>query len=359
MDKINNEIDDFLSNEPKQQKELNIEPKIEKRLWPLTQDEYEGLEKSILKEGLREPIIVWKDYNCIIDGHNRYYICRKHNIPYKVVYEEYDNLEDILIWVDKNQFNRRNLNDKQRDILLGRISREYKMPRGDAETARKRAIGQHGLSPIPQQDIADEMRVGLNTLKRAEKFLNAIEDIERTTDKETADKIITGELNIPKKDILKIGEMDPFKQEETIKLVKEGKKPFIKPKPEKKEKNQEDAFKDLYIKIRNLKTHIPLIENYILYDQVDDTKLLMISFKLYDGMLNKHELNYYKMFDEMLKLKGGLNYRGFFVLQFENTSFEDGKVYLVDQPLDEYGFKERSEVKSWISFKAKMLNKLK
>ena len=57
----------------------------------LTAEEYEELEASIIQDGCRDRIVTWKGY--IIDGHNRYEICNKHNITFEVL--EKDNLETV------------------------------------------------------------------------------------------------------------------------------------------------------------------------------------------------------------------------------------------------------------------------
>ena len=76
---------------------------------PLTPDERAGLEASILTEGCRDALIVWGDI--LIDGHNRYEICTKHNIPYKTQPIEFASRAEARIWIRKNQLARRNLTD--------------------------------------------------------------------------------------------------------------------------------------------------------------------------------------------------------------------------------------------------------
>ena len=56
---------------------------------PLTQDEYDQLEKNLLAEGCRDRLVVWGDI--LIDGHNRLEICTKHKITYDVVSLKFAN----------------------------------------------------------------------------------------------------------------------------------------------------------------------------------------------------------------------------------------------------------------------------
>jgi hypothetical protein len=92
--------------------EIKIDPEFKSLIPPLTDEEYDGLRDSLLNEGCRDALVVWNDI--LIDGHNRYEICTKHNIPYKTVQKDFENRDEVMLWMLKNQLSRRNLNDFQR-----------------------------------------------------------------------------------------------------------------------------------------------------------------------------------------------------------------------------------------------------
>ena len=54
---------------------LSIDPEFKTLIPKLTDSEYGHLEKSIRMEGCRQPIIHW--HGVIVDGHNRYEICKR------------------------------------------------------------------------------------------------------------------------------------------------------------------------------------------------------------------------------------------------------------------------------------------
>jgi hypothetical protein len=83
---------------------------------PLTDDEFKGLEASIVAEGCRDSLIVWGDV--LIDGHNRYKICSSHDIPFNTVQMNFVSRDEALLWVMRNQLSKRNLNDLQRIELV-------------------------------------------------------------------------------------------------------------------------------------------------------------------------------------------------------------------------------------------------
>jgi hypothetical protein len=99
---------------------IEINEKFKNR-FPLNDEEYERLETSLIDEGCRDPLVVWNDI--LIDGHNRYEICEKFGIDYDTVEMEFESEEEATYWIDKNQLSRRNLTDKQRDIIKGRLSK--------------------------------------------------------------------------------------------------------------------------------------------------------------------------------------------------------------------------------------------
>ena len=89
--------------------ELKIEPELKALIPPLTNDEYRLLEESIISEGCRDKLIVWDD--TIIDGHNRYEICKKNGIPFQVEDRDFESFDAVKVWMIDNQKGRRNLTD--------------------------------------------------------------------------------------------------------------------------------------------------------------------------------------------------------------------------------------------------------
>lgn len=82
---------------------------------PLTDEEYKGLEESILKDGCRDALVLWGD--TLIDGHNRYEICTRHNIPFTTVKKDFENRDSVILWMIDTQFSRRNLSAPDRILL--------------------------------------------------------------------------------------------------------------------------------------------------------------------------------------------------------------------------------------------------
>lgn len=115
------------------EKNIGIDPELEDLLPPLSKEDYEMLEQSLLKNGFMQHstrIQLWcppeeeqnedashlaKSY--IIDGHNRYKICQKHNIDlpswcFEWLY--FDTKDEAKKYIYENQLARRNLSPIQK-----------------------------------------------------------------------------------------------------------------------------------------------------------------------------------------------------------------------------------------------------
>ena len=83
---------------------------------PLTPEEHEALERSILAEGCRDALVLWGDV--LVDGHNRYGICQKHGLPFQTVqHPQFKSMEDVHLWMIDQHLGRRSVSDFQRGVL--------------------------------------------------------------------------------------------------------------------------------------------------------------------------------------------------------------------------------------------------
>ena len=94
---------------------IHIDPEFKKLIPPLIEEDYKRLEESLLKEGCRDALILWGD--TLIDGHNRYQICTKHNIPFKTTTKDFADRNEAMLWMIDNQLARRNVSTADRILL--------------------------------------------------------------------------------------------------------------------------------------------------------------------------------------------------------------------------------------------------
>ena len=83
---------------------------------PLTPDEHDALERSLLAEGCRDALVLWGDL--LVDGHNRYAICQRHGIAFQTLQSNlFKTMEDVHLWMIDQHLGRRSVSDFQRGVL--------------------------------------------------------------------------------------------------------------------------------------------------------------------------------------------------------------------------------------------------
>jgi len=177
--------------------ELVILPEIKARLLPLREEELRELERSVLEEGIRDPLVVWrKDGQLILmDGHHRYELAKKHGLSFQIVEREFRDLEEALTWVDRNQLGRRNLTNAQRTEVIGRLYNTLKQnpvlnlkqfqSKGNGKDAKDRAVkltARKGKDATAKK-VARETGMSVRTVRRAGKFAEAVAALERLSPK--------------------------------------------------------------------------------------------------------------------------------------------------------------------------------
>jgi hypothetical protein len=120
---------------------IQIDPEFKALIPPLSTEELEQLEANIIKDGCRDPLVLWGEI--LIDGHNRHEICTRNSIPFKTVEKDFANRDDAMDWMDANQLGRRNIQPQQADFLRGRIYNRRKKKEHDGGKGKPRSGDQN------------------------------------------------------------------------------------------------------------------------------------------------------------------------------------------------------------------------
>lgn len=102
---------------------VRVDAEFEKLMPALSPDEYAQLEALLLAEGCRDPMVTWD--GILVDGHNRYRICREHGIPFRTVPLSLRSRSDAEVWIIKHQFGRRNISAIARIELATKLEAIY------------------------------------------------------------------------------------------------------------------------------------------------------------------------------------------------------------------------------------------
>jgi hypothetical protein len=155
---------------------LNIDQEYKALIPPLSAEEFAQLEANILRDGCLYPIVTWEE--TIIDGHNRYAICKKHDLPFKIITMEFDDRDAAMDWMDTNQLGRRNLSPVDFKLALGRRYNRTKKVVTNPSGKNQHDEVKDQNDPQPQNTaakLATQHGVSEATVKRAGKLAEAAE----------------------------------------------------------------------------------------------------------------------------------------------------------------------------------------
>lgn len=103
---------------------MQILQELESLIPPLSNEEFKQLERNILEEGIRDPLVTWN--GILVDGHNRYRIAQEHDINYETLEKEFENIFLVKEWMINNQFGRRNLSNYWKSVLALQLEDVFK-----------------------------------------------------------------------------------------------------------------------------------------------------------------------------------------------------------------------------------------
>jgi len=157
---------------------MKINKRFQDALRPLTDSELSALEASILKDGILDPVVIWRDQ--IVDGHHRHAIAQKHKMETPVRCRTFKDEDDALAWIKRNQAARRNLNEHQLKLV---IAAEYEAQKKEEGRPEKRVQNEPVSDSDPTKTKAEPQRtseavaeshgVSPSTVKRSVKYAEA------------------------------------------------------------------------------------------------------------------------------------------------------------------------------------------
>lgn len=163
-----------------------------------TKEEFEQLKENIKTEGCREALIIWN--NILIDGHNRYKICKELNIDFKTITKDFKNREEAKMWIIKNQFGRRNLSVYDRSVLALKLEDLFKEKAKENQIVAGEKFGkgcqisdkaiENKIEPVDtKKEIAKIAGTSHDTIAKVKK-------IEEKAPEEVKEKVKNGEMSI-------------------------------------------------------------------------------------------------------------------------------------------------------------------
>ena len=200
-----------------ERKRLQIDQEFKELIPPLSKEEFNLLEENILKFGCIDPICTWN--NTIIDGHNRYSICTKHNLKFNIQAFNFELREEAKDWICANQLGRRNISDETRKYLIGKRyemekillnnpggKNQYSKIYKENEEIKEERDRIH--RPVTAIKLGKEYNVSTRTVLTYANYSKAIDKLN-TEEPDLTQRILNGEIKVPQNQVIRISKLSP------------------------------------------------------------------------------------------------------------------------------------------------------
>ncbi|AEI51988.1 hypothetical protein [Runella slithyformis] len=194
-------------------KQITILEELRQFITPLTNEEYSVLESNILNQGCKDPLTVWETTRktvfpddteerayVLIDGHNRYTICQKYDLDFKIVLLSFKDIEEVKDYMIDFQLGRRNLNPEQMSFFRGLRYNREKVGKGKYD----REEGGMDIS----KHLAEEYKVSQRTIKNDGNFAKGIAKFIPRLQQE----VLSGTTALSRTHIQELGKRDDIAQ---------------------------------------------------------------------------------------------------------------------------------------------------
>lgn len=197
---------------------IEILPELQAFIRPLTEEQFGQLEQNILTHGCQDALILWEtsEYDLgrgeselsvyvLIDGHNRYRICKKNGVDFKIMLKTFEHIEAVKEYMIDLQIGRRNLTLEEESYYRGLKYNAQKGKRGVALQLAQEGRGEEVVNIA--ENLAEQFNVTSRTIKNDGKFASGLNKLSN----ELRQEVLQGKSKISKKEIQALADSD-FKE---------------------------------------------------------------------------------------------------------------------------------------------------
>lgn len=103
--------------------EFIIDPEFRDKIPAMPQEDFDGLRADIIRDGyVRDPLVVWKEENILLDGHHRWRVISENRETlgdkFQVDYKSFPDRWAAIAWICANQLHKHNMTELQRIKLI-------------------------------------------------------------------------------------------------------------------------------------------------------------------------------------------------------------------------------------------------
>ena len=222
---------------------FTIDPEFSNKIPAMSEEAFNGLRNDIIRDGyVRDPLVVWKEENILIDGHNRWKIIQENisllGDKYKIDYKSFPDRWAAIVWICSNQLHKHNLNEVQQELLIQeKYDAMLKTSGGQIGNvnAVKKRDGQIGQLVSEEQDVT-QRKPNKRGMTRSiiadeygitEKAVRTAVEVGRGVNKGEAvspgfrNDILSGTVKATKADLASLRNMEPEEAKQAVSNIYE------------------------------------------------------------------------------------------------------------------------------------------
>lgn len=253
-----------------------------------TAEQFKQLEENMVSEGrARNPLVLWRGKNILVDGHHRLRILKAHpELKWSVIEQDFADEDEVREWIIKNALGTRNLTEMQQTELTGRLHLMRKNKRGGD---RKSKCKNNTLIPgDTAEQVARELGINRTTVYNASRFVEGLDKAESAVPG-FKDDVLTGAIKAQKQEIAAMRKQTPEQIKQTVAEIKD-----------RKSAKRKSADKDLFKKIREITAEMQSVSTtqYGLAELIREVDALGDSFILSLTSMIKRRQNVMDSYDD-------------------------------------------------------------
>lgn len=199
--------------------EFIIDPEFRDKIPAMPQEDFDGLRADIIRDGyVRDPLVVWKEENILLDGHHRWRVISENKETlgdkFQIDYKSFPDRWAAIAWICANQIHKHNMTPIQKEKL---IQEEYEAKQktqggtgANQYTSLKEQTGQKGHSASENKtrsEIANEHGISEKAVRTAVEVGRGIDRAEEVVPG-FKKEVLSGETKANKQDLATIRNME-------------------------------------------------------------------------------------------------------------------------------------------------------
>lgn len=209
--------------------EFIIDPEFRDKIPAMPQEDFDGLRADIIRDGyVRDPLVVWKEENILLDGHHRWRVISENRgtlgDKFQVDYKSFPDRWAAIAWICANQLHKHNMTPIQREKLIQEEhDAEQKSAMRDESGKFISPGGQNGPSGghALRKKIAEEHKISEKAVRTAVEVGRGIDRAEEVVPG-FKKEVLSGETKALKSDLAAIRNMkDDDEVKEAVEVIRD------------------------------------------------------------------------------------------------------------------------------------------